>query len=333
MSNFGKIDVVLPWVDNSDPEWIAGYNRYADKSTPGDRRMIRFRNWDLLRYWFRSVEKFMPWVDQIHFITSGHKPEWLNTENPRLNRVRHHEFIPEEYLPTFSANTIELNIHRLPSLSEHFIYFNDDMFVLNRLPDTRFFRKGLPCDCAIMTAKPSGGGIIHIAINDLDVLDAHFDKHTQIKKHLAKWFNLKYGRGLINNMLLYPWREFSGFVEPHLPNPFLKSTFMEIWQKAPDILDKTCQMKFRTNEDVNQWLVRYWQLAEGEFIPYNTRKRGLTMDITDNTLPLISEYIANQHYDIICINDSDEIKDFEKAKIVLQKSFEKILPDKSSFEI
>lgn len=333
MPDNSKIDIVLPWVDHSDSEWQDSYKRYAGASAPGDKRPIRFRDWDLLRYWFRSAERFMPWVNRVHFVTWGHKPEWLNTESPKLNWVRHSDFIPGKYLPTFSANAIELNIHRIPSLSGHFIYFNDDIFVLKSLPAKRFFRDNLPCDCAIMTAKPSGGGIIHMAINDLDVLDAHFDKHSQMMKYPSKWFNPKYGRGLINNILLCPWKEFSGFVDPHMPNSFLKSTFDEVWQKASDILDATCSMKFRTDNDVNQWLMRYWQLAQGSFAPYNTRRRGLTLDITDDNLPDIAACIANQSRDIICINDSDRIEDFGKTKVLLQKSFEKILPDKSSFEI
>lgn len=333
MTHSNKIDIVLPWVDHSDIEWQDNYKQYADASGVGDKRLIRFRNWDLLRYWFRSIEKFMPWVNRVHFVTSGHIPRWLNTGNPKLNWVKHSDYIPEKFLPTFSANTIELNIHRIALLSEHFIYFNDDIFVLNSLPEERFFLNGMPRDCAIMTAKPSGGGIIHMAINDLDVLDSHFDKHTQIKKNAGKWFNLRYGRGLINNILLYPWKEFSGFIDPHLPNSFLKSTFIEVWHEASDTLEETCSMKFRSNNDVNQWLMRYWQLAKGTFAPYNTRIGGLTLDITDKSLPDIAEYIANQSYDIICINDSDRIEVFEKAKIVLQNSFDKILPDKSSFEI
>jgi len=333
MPNPYKIDIVLPWVDNSDPEWLDKYNHYSNLSSTGDKREIRFRDWDLLRYWFRAIEKNMPWVNCIHFVTSDHMPEWLNLENPKLNWVKHSDFIPDEYLPTFNINTIELNIHRINGLSEHFIYFNDDIFILNKLSDKRFFRNGLPCDYAVMTAKPSGGGIIHMAINDLDILDNHFDKHTQIRKHQSKWFSLKYGKGLINNILLYPWKEFSGFIDPHFPNSFLKSTFIDVWKKTPETLDETCLRKFRTNDDINQWLIRYWQLAQGLFTPYNTKKKGLTLDICDKSLNRITQYITNQSYDILCMNDSNDIEDFEKAKSSLKDSFEKILPQKSSFEI
>ena len=64
----------------------------------------------LLKYWFRAVEAYAPWVGQVHFITWGHLPEWLNTQCPKLHIVNHEDYIPEKYLPTFSANPIELNI-------------------------------------------------------------------------------------------------------------------------------------------------------------------------------------------------------------------------------
>lgn len=327
-----KIDIVLPWVDGQDSKWLHSFRQYANDSVEGDTSTIRFRDWGLLRYWFRGIERFMPWVNRIHFVTSGHVPDWLNLDHPRLNWVRHEEFIPHEYLPTFSANTIELNLHRIESLSEHFVYFNDDLFVLNPLKPSRFFRNGLPCDYGVMTAKPSSGGIIHMAINDLDVLDSHFDKHKQIQKYWTKWFSPRYGLKLFNNLLLFPWRDFSGFIDPHLPNAFLKSTYHELWKQAAPTLDATSRSKFRSNSDVNQWLIRYWQLASGKFHPYDTVKNAMCLDINDSSLDYICEKIKRRYYDIMCLNDSVEIVDFERSKNALIKSFERVLPQKSEFE-
>ena len=56
--------------------------------------------------------------------------EWLNTKHPKLNIVCHEDFIPQKFLPTFNSHTIEWNFHRIPGLTEQFVYFNDDMFLL-----------------------------------------------------------------------------------------------------------------------------------------------------------------------------------------------------------
>ena len=125
--NREKIDFVMPWVDGSDIEWQREKTRYRDKEVNQkeiDASMARYRDWDNLQYWFRGVEKFTPWVNKIHFITYGHLPKWLNTTNPKLQIVKHEDYIPEKYLPVFSARPIELNIHRIPGLSDKFVYFN-----------------------------------------------------------------------------------------------------------------------------------------------------------------------------------------------------------------
>ncbi len=327
-----KVDFVLPWVDNTDKQWQERFTLYKGKLDNGDNREIRFRNWDLLRYWFRSIEKFTPWVNKIFFITSGELPEWIDISHPKLKWIRHEDYIPAEYLPTFSANAIELNLHRIKELSETFVYFNDDFFILNHLPLSRFFKGNLPCDYAVMTAKPSSGGIIHMAINDLELIERNFDKHSVIKKNPTKWFSLKYGSRIASNILLYPWKEFSGFIDPHIPYSFLKSTYLKVWEAEFNELNKTCSRKFRTNEDVNQWLIRYWQLAEGNFYPKNIQKNSLCIDIDDNIINKICSAISGQEYDIICLNDSENISDFEKLKSGLQNAFEKIIPQKSSFE-
>ena len=132
-----KIDFVMIWVDGNDPEWRKEKDKYSNKvDNNTDNREARFRDWDNLQYWFRGVEKFAPWVNKIHFVTCGHLPKWLNTENPKLNIVKHKDFIPEKYLPTFNSHTIELNLHRIKGLAENFVYFNDDLFIVKKTKES-----------------------------------------------------------------------------------------------------------------------------------------------------------------------------------------------------
>ena len=126
-----QIDFVITWVDGNDPEWIREKEKYSQNNA-GDNREIRFRDWGILKYWFRSIEKFAPWVNKIYFITWGHLPAWLNTNNPKLIIVKHEDYIPSKYLPTFNSHTIEWNIHRIKGLSDNFVYFNDDTFLCQK---------------------------------------------------------------------------------------------------------------------------------------------------------------------------------------------------------
>src|SRR5699024_690064 len=141
------IDFVICWVDGGDPDWLKEKKRYSHDNNNDDRD-IRYREWGIIKYWFRGVEKFAPWVNKIHFVTWGHTPSWLNVKHPKLNIVKHEDYIPSKYLPTFSSRPIELNLHRIKGLSEQFVFFNDDMFLLKPVKKEDFFKNGLPRDIA-----------------------------------------------------------------------------------------------------------------------------------------------------------------------------------------
>src|SRR5690625_2850108 len=103
-----KIDFVITWVDGNDKVWKREKDKYRPNKTEDDRN-IRYRNWDNLKYWFRGVERFAPWINKIHFVTWGHVPTWLNISHPKIKIVKHSDFIPKEYLPTFNSRVIELH--------------------------------------------------------------------------------------------------------------------------------------------------------------------------------------------------------------------------------
>lgn len=108
-----------------------------DFSRDEDISASRFEDNEELRYSLRSIERFAPWVRHIYIVTNGQIPYWLNLENPRVTIVTHDEiFVNHSHLPSFSSPAIESNIHRIPGLSDKFIYMNDDvMFGKEVWPD------------------------------------------------------------------------------------------------------------------------------------------------------------------------------------------------------
>lgn len=326
------IDFVITWVDDKDPIWQDAFHTYLPQSQyMDDIRRIRYRNWDNLRYWFRGVEKFAPWVNKVHLITCGQIPEWLNLNAPKLHLVKHSDYIPKEYLPTFSSRPIMLNLHRIEGLSEYFVCFDDDFFLIDKVEPERFFRNGLPCDYAALNALSPDSVFTHNIVNNLCVINTTFKKHEMLRKHFWKWFSFQAGTKLLLTLLLLPWPNFTGFYDHHLPHGFLKSTFEEVWEKHADILLRTTSTRFRSIADVQIWLFRYWQLAKGDFVPLNVQKDGAYFSISDDSIGKIVETIENQKKRIICLNDG-EVSSFEAAKERINAAFQKILPEKSSFE-
>ena len=326
------IDFVIPWVDGGDPEWQAEKDNYSvKKSSEDDAREIRFRDWGTLKYWFRGVENFAPWVNRIHFVTWGHLPEWLNINHPKIHIVNHKDYIPEQYLPTFSSHVIELNMHRIPGLSDHFVYFNDDIFILQPLVETDFFRNGIPCDLCVANAiTPRLGEFSPILLQTTSYINKHFNKKQDIKRNFGKWFSLKYGILLTRTICLLPWTFHTGFYNHHLAVPYKKETLETVWNEEPEILEQTCSHRFRNDSDVNQYIFRYWRLASGDFVPHKPLGKYLNMG-DDNTT--IYNAIRNKSYKLFCINDKENKADFEEEKRKMVNAFEAVFPEKSAFEI
>ncbi|MCD7712678.1 MAG: Stealth CR1 domain-containing protein [Firmicutes bacterium] len=325
------IDFVIIWVDGNDPDWLKQYSLY--KGEDGDQRSTRFRDTETLKYWFRGVEKFAPWVNKVYFVTCGQRPEWLNTDNPKLVCVDHKDFIPEKYLPTFSSHCIEHNLHRIQGLSEHFVYFNDDMFLVQPVSQEDFFCDGLPCDAAILNYEPMRTyPPFLVPYSNISVINRNFSKKQVIKKNASKMISLKYHKFLFRSMQLMPGKWFPGFKIFHLPTSFLKSTFNEVWSKEGDVLDATCMHKFRVLSDVNQWLIQEWQYCTGSYYPRDINIGLRCSNESKEDVNKTTEMIVNGKYKLICAND-DGIEDFDYFKERLIGAFEQILPEKSGFEV
>ena len=312
-----KIDIVILWVDGNDPKWIEEKNRYAEVKTGATKN--RFRDFGNLQYLFRGIEKYAPWVNKVFFITWGHLPEFLNVNNKKLEIVKHEDFIPKEYLPTFSSNVIEMNLHRIKNLSSKFILFNDDLFILRDLKEQDFFEDGLPKDMYIEYLKKNCSKRHSVMKkNYSEIINKYFSKHEFIKRHFSKVFNIRYGLDNFKTLWQIKNDNFEDFYSEHLTQAFFKNTFEEVWKKEWQRLDSACRNKFRSDNDIGNPICRYWQLLSGEFKP--ARKIGKYYEISDNNDKVISA-IKNRKYKIICINDAKLNVDFEKAKKEINITF------------
>lgn len=334
MSNNQPIDIVIPWVDGSDPEWQREFKKYSSQAMGrDDNSEIRYRDWDNLQYLFRGIEKFTPWVRKVHFITTGQKPKWLNLDAPKLHFVKHEDFIPKEWLPTFSVRPIELNLHRIEELSEQFIYFNDDYFLLKPVKKERFFRGGLPCDMAMLDTLNTGSSRSHVILNNVIFANRHFNKNKVIKSNTIKWLNPIYGTQMLRTLALMSFSSFPGFRNHHMPQAYLKSTFQKVWAEEKELLEEVSSHRFRDITDVNQYVFRYWQLLSGQFVPINIVNDSYRFRTSEDEIDKLVAAIKGQKRKVLVTYDSENISDFEALKNRINQAFEEILPDKSSFEI
>lgn len=340
------MDFVITWVDGSDPVWqedMAKYKATCETASGGllgdrcsqDARDERYRDYDLLRFWFRGVEKYAPWVRKIHFVTYGHVPQWLDTDHPKLHIVRHDSFIPQEYLPTFNSNAIEIFLHRIQGLSDQFVYFNDDMFPVAPIQESDFFRNGLPCDMLAfqpVVANPDNPVMSHLFLNNALVISKYFDKRTEVRKHPGYYCKIGYPPlYFFYNLLELMFPRYTAFYTVHGPFPFLKSTFAELWEREESELRATASHRFRSKDDLSLYLFRDWQKLSGNFCPRNVQRDLGYYDLKQDNRMLYNQICCPKHK-FLCINDANVSIDFERIKKELAEVFIKRFPEKSTFE-
>ena len=335
-----EIDFVIPWVDDNDKKWKTEKNKYwgkcsSDQNQDGNSD-ARFRDWDNLQYWFRGVEKYAPWVRNIYFVTWGHRPLWLNLNHPKLRIVRHEDYIPSEYLPVFSANPIETNFHRIEGLSEHFIYFNDDMFLIDHVNKDDFFVDGLPREMAVrypLYTHRENETFQHMLFSMTGMINGCFDVKKSMRENWKKWYSLRYGKYLLNNICMARFEPMSGIMIPHVPSALRVSTMREVWTVLEKEMKETSTHRFREMNDMTQYLFRYWEMMKGTLEPTNILKySGEFFCQAENNTELCNT-IRNHSKKMICINDNFKEENMQKAMEEVKSAFEAILPDKSAFEI
>lgn len=344
MNHIEPIDFVVTWLDSNDPLWIEDYHKYKGSIKSGDHSDARYRNWDdLFRFWFRAVENYAPWVNKVYLVTNGKFPDWINPDHPKIVLVKHSDFIPEKYLPTFNSITIELNMGRIKGLSENFVYFNDDMYINQPIEPTYYFRNGLPCDnteetflmAAKYTPERSFDNYLH-RICGIGLLNCQFNRREVVKKSFMKWINPRLSlAGILVSLFLTILKrgKFEGFRGPHVEQPMIKSIFAEIWEKYEPMMNVSCS-RFREDFSLNPYVIRYWQLAQNRFYP--KRFKGKKINISLDNIDIIRKSLMSKNIKSICLNDdlsglSD--KDVLYLKETIVAFWQEKLPRKSKYEL
>ena len=226
------IDAVILWVDGNDDAHKAKMLPYLkDKSKINSKKFrTRYDQVNEIKYTIDSILKFAPFIRNIFIITDNQVPAFLtkDEENKRYNTIRivdHKDIFKgyEEYLPTFNCRPIETCIHRISELAEHFIYFNDDFFLINEVKPTDFFKNGLPILRGRWLKFPE------------DRLKTKFKKSRVGHKHAQQL-----GARLLGFKKYYNFR--------HTPHPLRKSTFKNYFKENPDVFLENIKYRFRSSK-------------------------------------------------------------------------------------
>lgn len=168
--------------------------------------------------------------------------------------------------------------------------------------------------------------------NNIRLINRHFDKKEVMKRWHDKWFHKSYGSRARWNYLLRFYNKFITLRVPHNAQPYLKSTFEEVWAEEGEELTRTSVNRFRALDDYTPELFRIWQICKGNFEPYNTYSDTKMFPLMVKSKKAVKA-IYEQAYSLICLNDNVHIRNYDIVMQNLHDAFQSILPEKSSFEL
>ena len=309
------IDVVYTWVDGSDSAW-RGRRDAALADHGGECHALasnesRFTDHGELRYSMRSLWSYAPWFRRVYLVTDDQVPDWLDVDHPRLRIVSHKELFDDRgVLPTFNSHAIESQLHRLPGLSDRFLYMNDDVMFARPLGPEMFF-------------DPSGHS--HFFRSPAKVDTAGPGSRDTPVEHAARnnrrLLQERFGRININKM-------------KHAAHALQREVLAEIAETYPEQVEATASHQFRHPDDLSvvSSLHHYWAYLSGRAEPW-----PLALFYADLMMPStpirLCELRRARDRDMLCLNDTDGTeRELDLQRKVCRRFFEAYFPVASPFE-
>lgn len=291
------MDIVITYVNGADPLWQASYSQFTQKPLIAKR----YRDWGTLKYLLRSIEKNLPFIENVFLVVSSlsQVPQWASSE---LKIVTHNMIIPSDFLPTFNSTCIEMFLHRIPGLGEEYVYFNDDIFPVRPCSSEDFFRDGKAV----------------LKFHSCLLRGGQFRKQTLNSDRLARKA-LGMGAGLL-------------YLRPkHSATTMLRSVCEEAFARSEsEILSRISRV--REDFNVNQYYFLDYQLLSGRMLPGGLSKKHFSLSVASQKD--IREFFDNLSTSLVGINDT-KVSPEKVASVgaMLDEVLSGMFPCKSRFEL
>jgi UDP-glucose 4-epimerase len=307
------VDIVFSWVDGSASQFQQ--HRAAQLAShvvgEGDDGPARYRHVDELRYALRSVHMYAPWIRRIFVATDSPAPSWL-AEHPQVTIVRSEEFFADPaVLPTHNSHAVEAQLHRIPGLSEHFLYSNDDMFFGRTVEPEMFFT---PAGHTRFVESP-----VRIGIGDPQAHRSGHDNGLRVNRALLR---SRFDRTILRDL-------------SHCATPLRRSVLFELEQTFPEDFARTAASRFRSMTDISvtNSLYHYYALLTGRAMPTTQPRVRYVQTTTMGALEQIDRLAARGDVDMFCLNDGAETDIPEQLRArAVQGGLERMFPIRGPWE-
>lgn len=294
------MDAVITYVNGLDPLWQEEYAGVVGMDTFLEKR---FRDWGTLKYLLRGIEKNMPFVRNVHLVVSGESqvPSWVDRSN--LHIVTHRDIFPENLLPVFNSQAIEMFLHRIEGLDERYLYFNDDCFPVLPFTEDDFY--------------PGGKPALHMS-RHLLTLGNGFRK---IVRRSFAFACESLGRK-VPMAYLRP---------PHTVSPMLRSQCEELYSlRESDLIASITPLREDCN--YNQYIFTDYMHLKGLAVDRRISNRHFSLAVAG--IDRMVSFLGSPDRKMVCINDVKiSAEKYESYRRQLLAAFEARFPQKSRFEL
>ncbi len=308
------IDAVYTWVDDRDPHWRARRREvlgcFSQEVNADGNIDMRYANRDELRYALRSLHLFADFVDHVYLVTDSQIPEWMDTSHPGITVVDHSEiFCDTDLLPTFNSHAIEARLHRIPGLSERYLYINDDVYFARRVgPDAFFRQNGLSTYSSSRALIGDGAP----CADEYSVTSA-----------------AKNGRALMFDK----FRRFPTSKIKHTPHAQQRRVIAEIERRFPEQYRAVGRHQFRTPGDISVASSLHHHVGEAlgwavhDQLPYEYVSLGAS-DLAGR----LDNLLSKDRFATWCLNDTGDDTTAEEIERTLKRFLDRAFPWPSPFE-
>jgi hypothetical protein len=317
-----EVDAVITWVDGADPALQLNRDYHLAKANalalagakaPLHDNGTNPHRWlcsDELNYCVRSIANNAPWVRRIWIVTDNQTPEimQLPPEFAAKIRIVDHQEIFAGYadaLPTFNSLSIETMLWRIQGLAEHFLYFNDDVFLTAPVTRSDFFA----ADGPVLRGKWTNH-------SDLANCGARRDEASLLNHY-----------NQINAAQMIGYTADQVFESAHVVHPMQRSVMALLFDTYRDAFIANASHRFRdAGQFLPQSLHNHACLADGSATILDTRDYlHIAVGATDAwSAEDVSGYLRGSEWDAIkflCVNDLPEVeRSFPDARLWIEEA-------------
>ena len=254
-----KIDAVITWVDGSEPNYKLKLEENLKNKKIINRQYTQANEID---FCVASIIKFAPFIRKIFIVTDKQKPKFSRIRHmvslEKIEIIDHEEIFRDnlDCMPSFNIRSIDALLFKIKNLSDKFIYFNDDMFLIKETTKEDWFKDNK----AVLTgswAKTYNKQLIKTISHKIKNL-----------LNIRPSFNAAQSKAA--NIVGFHNKYFKSF---HCGRPQIKSVIKDFYDKNPQRLTNQIKYKFRDGRQYMPYsLCWHLLIKENLYVESSTNK-------------------------------------------------------------